>query len=76
MLLLAGCQSLPPAPTEVRVPVAVPCLDKMPDRPEFATDAQLASMDDYRFVLALAKDRLERQGYIATIEAIMQACVR
>lgn len=77
LLLLAGCATVPDVPTEVRVPVAVPCLtvDQVP-RATFKTDADLAKLPDGPLVLALAKDRLERQAHIGRIEAILQGCVK
>lgn len=74
-LLLAGCNGIPKPPTEVLLPVPVQCYDRMPDKPQLATDADLAKMDDYGFVLRLAKDRLEAQGYIAELEAKLVGCV-
>lgn len=75
-LLLAGCNgTLPAVPTEVRIPVPVACIAQA-DIPTatFATDAELAALPDGPFVLALARDRLERQGHIGALEAILQAC--
>jgi len=74
-VLLAGCASgPPPLPTEVRIPVAVPCLTEAPARPELLTDGALAALDDYRLVLELARDRRLRQGYIAELEAVVAGC--
>jgi len=76
LLLLAGCQaSLPPVPTEVRVPVPVPCLDRMPDRPKFLMDAELKGLDDWNFVLELRRDQLELRGHVEVLTATLQACI-
>jgi len=75
---LTGCNgTLPAVPTEVLVPVATPCIAQA-DIPQakFATDAELAKLEDGPFVLALARDRLERQGHIAALEAILQGCAK
>lgn len=75
-LALTGCNgTLPAVPTEVKIPVPVPCVAQA-DIPQatFATDAELAALPDGPFVLALARDRLERQGHIAILESILQAC--
>jgi len=75
VLLLAGCASLPDAPTVVKVPVSVPCLSELPARPALVTDAELLQMPDAAFVLALAADRLERGKYMAVTEALLAGCV-
>lgn len=77
-LMLTGCEAtLPPVPKEVRVPVAAPCIDRA-DVPQatFISDAELAKLDDGRFVLQLARDRLDRIGHIGRLEAVIQACLR
>jgi len=77
-LTLTGCNgTLPAVPTEVRVPVPVPCLtaDQIPQA-TFPTDAELAKLPDGPFILAIARDRLERQGHIARLEAILQGCIK
>lgn len=76
-LFLTGCNAtLPTVPTEVRIPVPVACVAQA-DIPmaTFATDAEIAKLDDGPFVLALARDRLERAGHIAALEAILSGCV-
>jgi hypothetical protein len=73
--LLAGCASgPPPLPVEVRVPIAVPCVNEPLARPELLTDRDLAALDDYRLVLELARDRRLRQAYEAELEAVVAGC--
>ena len=74
---LTGCATVPYVPTEVRVPVPVPCLsaDEVP-RAVFPTDADLAKLPDGPLVYALAKDRLDRAAHIGKLEAVLQECVR
>jgi hypothetical protein len=77
-ILISGCNAtLPSAPTEALIPVATPCLTAadVPPRPELVSDKELLGMADAAFVFALAKDRLERQGYEGQLEAVIQACV-
>jgi hypothetical protein len=75
MVVLSGCASAPPAPVEVvKVPVAVPCVREMPERPAFITDEEWAALDAYKKALALWKDRRERQDYEAKLEATLEAC--
>jgi len=76
ILSLSACQSIPEAPTVVKIPVSVPCLSELPARPKLVTDAELLTMPDSAFVLALAADRLERAKYMAILEATLQACVK
>lgn len=74
---LTACQSIPEAPTVVKVPYAVPCIaaEDMPARPKLATDAELLTMPDAAFVLALAADRLERSRYMALTDALLTGCI-
>lgn len=77
LLLLVGCNAtLPPVPRETLIPVLVPCLDRMPERPQFLADADLAKLDDHAFVLALRIDQLELRGHVAILTATLQACVK
>lgn len=72
--LLAGCSTIPEAPKEVRVPVAVPCIERPPVKPSLMSDAELLALDDYGLVIALARDRRIRQGYIGELEATVEGC--
>lgn len=72
--LLAGCASGPQIPKEVRVPVPVSCIDQPSAKPSMLSDAELLALDDYALVIALARDRRVRQGWEATIEAVVAGC--
>ena len=74
---LAGCATVPDMPTEVRIPVPVPCLSaaEVP-RAVFPTDADLARLPDGPLVLMLAKDRLDRAAHIGKLEAGLQGGVK
>lgn len=72
--VLTGCASAPEIPREVRVPVPTPCIDRAPQRPSMLSDAELLALDDYGLVIALARDRRVRQGWEATIEALVEGC--
>lgn len=72
--LLAGCSTIPDAPTEVRIPVPVPCVEQLPVRPSMMSDSELLALDDFGLVVALARDRRIRQGYIAELEATLEGC--
>lgn len=71
---LAGCANGPTIPTEVRVPVPVPCVGSPPVKPPMLSDAEMLALDDYALVIALARDRRLRQGYEATLQAVVEAC--
>ena len=72
--VLAGCATIPEIPREVRVPVPVPCIERPPVKPSMLSDAELLALDDYGLVIALARDRRVRQGYIADLEATVEGC--
>ena len=77
ILTLAGCNgTLPPAPKTVLVPIATPCLDKLPERPQFLADNDLAKLDDFRFVIELRRDQLELRSFVAVQDATLRACLK
>lgn len=76
LLLLAGCAAPLPVVKEVLVPVPVRCLDRMPERPKFLSDGELAAMSDFALVLSLRSDQLELRGHVAVLTATLQACVK
>jgi hypothetical protein len=71
--LLAGCNGIK-VPKVVEVPIPVPCITETVEKPAFVTDAQLLGMNDYALTIALAADRLERQGYEKKLEAQIAGC--
>lgn len=72
---LAGCAGQPSLPTVTKIPVPVPCISEAPKSPVFATDAELLKLGDYDFVVTLAKERKERQGYESLMEAAISGCL-
>ena len=75
LILLSGCATTQ-SPQVIRVPVAAPCLEKMPESPEFLTDAAMAKMDDGTLVIELRADQLNQRQHIAELRATLTACVR
>lgn len=73
--ILAGCAGQPTLPTETKIPVAVPCLSESVKKPDFITDADLIKLGDYDFVVTIAKDRKEREGYELLLEAALSGCM-
>lgn len=74
LLALTGCATAPTS-TTVRVPVAVPCIAAMPQKPGFRTDAELNALPDGSLIISLALDRRDRQAYEATLEATLAGCL-
>ena len=73
--LVSACQTIPPPPQKVSIPVAVPCLPStMPVRPKVTTDDELKALDDYQWTLAVYLDRRVLIDYTAELEAVLSAC--
>lgn len=72
-VITAGCAT---TGTDTLIPVAVPCIEKIPDSPKLITDPELSVLPDGAFVLALGADRLERMKYIAELLAVTVGCVK
>ena len=71
---LSGCAST--MPENVNIPIPVPCIDAMPQRPALYTDADLLKLVDTDFIIALGIDRQQRVKYIGELEAVLQGCVK
>ena len=77
ILALSGCAAtLPAVPGEVRIPIPVACIDKLPDKPALFTDEQLSKMGDGELIISLRIDQLNARGYIAVADALMMACIK
>jgi len=72
--IISGCAST--MPETVNIPIPVPCVDAMPQRPALATDADLIKLVDTDFIIALGIDRQQRVKYIGELEAVLQGCVK
>jgi hypothetical protein len=77
ILLLAGCVSQP-IPQVVKVRVPTPCLNAadLPKPASAMTDAELAKLGDWEFVIQLGVDRLEYRRYSTEASALLIACVK
>jgi hypothetical protein len=74
--LLAGCASAPPPVTKiVEVPVYVPCVTALPQRPAYEFDKLPADASDGRKVMALARDWARSRMYEQDLEAQLTGCV-
>ena len=75
LMLLSACETIPPPPQKVSIPIGVSCLPStMPARPAIATEAELALLDDYKWTLAIFLDRRALLDYSAELEAVLGAC--
>jgi hypothetical protein len=73
LLAVSGCAT--PDPITVRVPVAIKCIDKIPERPALRTDTELAALEsDYDLIIHIARDRRLYQGWTAELEAVVEGC--
>lgn len=73
-LLLVGCASAPQMPQRVEVPVFVPCVKTVPQRPVYEFDQLAPAASDGEIVLALARDWPRGRTYEATLQAIIEGC--
>lgn len=73
-MLLAGCTSAPPATVRFEVPVMVPCIEEVPQRPAYEFDKLPSTATGGEVVMALARDWLRGQEYEARLEAIVTGC--
>lgn len=74
MLALAGCASAPPASVRVEVPVMVPCVGEVPQRPAYEFDKLPATATDGEIILALARDWPRGRTYQGRLEALLAGC--
>ena len=72
--LLTGCNTAPPAPVRVEVPVIVPCVGAVPPRPDYEFDKLPATATDGEIILALARDWSRGRPYERSLEAIIAGC--
>lgn len=75
VVALAGCQTCPPV-IEVRVPVPVPCIERLPARPALLADAELARLSDAQLVLALRRQGIMAVDYVNALEAVASPCLK
>lgn len=74
VILLAGCSFTPPAPVRVEVPVMVPCVGEVPQRPLYEFDQLAQSATDGEIILALARDWPRGRKYEGELKAAVLAC--
>lgn len=67
---LVGCAATDPV--TVRVPVPVPCIDRMPTRPD-ACQLRDDSRPEWLRCALVERERL--LGYVGELEAVLEACI-
>ncbi|MBW3498889.1 hypothetical protein [Janthinobacterium sp. NKUCC08_JDC] len=75
VLPLASCASVPPAPIRVEVPVMVPCISQLPQRPAYEFDKLPSAATDGAIILALARDWPRGRKYEVELEAVIAGCI-
>lgn len=77
LFLAAGCGGREVVvPEVVKVPVPVPCLDRLPEAPAVAGDEELLGLDDYALVLTVARDRKLLEAAYGELRAAAGACLK
>ena len=74
VLLLTGCGSAPPAPQLVEVPVFTPCVNVVPQRPNYEFDRLAPGVTNGEMILALARDWPRSKKYEGELEAVIDGC--
>lgn len=77
--LLSGCAinnppRAPGIPPVINMPVQVPCIASVPEKPKLHTDAEMMVMDDYTLAITLLVDRIKREIYESRLEAALDGC--
>lgn len=79
LLLLAACATAPAViekPVEVKVPVAIKCLQFAPDKPAFLDDVDLLTGSGAQVFDRVWADHLARRDYEGELEAALGACIK
>lgn len=77
LVLLTGCESprVVYRTQEVRVPVVEPCIEQIPDQPEYATESVSEGDDIDAVVDAYLIERQQMRQYNDELRAEMAGCV-
>lgn len=77
-MFLTGCASTDPVVTvvtqEVKVPIAVPCKEELPIKPDYCFPKLLETADILEKTKCLLSDRLKSIGYEIELVAKLKAC--
>jgi hypothetical protein len=75
LLLLNGCAERTII-QKVEVPVIVPCIDKIPDDPDYFTNDWEVGMTIWKQVTVLLAEREQRIAYQHLLRSAIGACVK
>ena len=73
-MLLAGCTTVPPVPVRVEVPVMVPCIGRVSERPAYEFDKLTPTATDGEIILALTRDWARGRKYEIELMALIAGC--
>jgi hypothetical protein len=77
LLLLVGCAGQTvKEPTEVKVPVYIPCQVVVPDTPAFEVDKLNISADIWDMMIALRVERQQRKQFDLELLNLLNDCVK
>jgi hypothetical protein len=74
LIVLAGCQHSPTIPTEVKIPVAVPCTVETPAEPAYQFGNLTPEDTIWTKVQVLLSDRQLSIAYETELKAALAAC--
>lgn len=74
LLALAGCETTPKIPTEVKIPVTVPCKVPTPAPPQYMFGTLTPDNTIWDKVKVLLSDRQLALGYQLELEVALAAC--
>ncbi|MEJ0003479.1 MAG: hypothetical protein WDN30_07890 [Pararobbsia sp.] len=84
LLVVPGCAMQPAGPispvvhvetVEAKVQVPVSCIDEIPVRPDFLSDAELLSEPNGAAVDRVWRDHVQRQKWEGELMGVLAACV-
>jgi hypothetical protein len=74
LFALAGCDTMPKVPTEVKIPIALPCKVATPTPPQYMFGTLTADNTIWDKVKVLLSDRQLALGYELELEVALAAC--
>jgi hypothetical protein len=75
--LISGCTTTPqPLPVEVKIPVAVPCVnpEQIPVKPEYESLKDSGNTPDGTVILHITRDFAKSLPYQQKLEAVIGSC--
>lgn len=74
---MTGCATNQPKPpfVEIKIPVRISCVESVPVKPAFKSEAELKAMNDNRLANTLLFERITGQIYMGELEAVVAGCI-